>query len=292
MGHSARGEKRPFVTRRLLTVSISLGIFVGLVALGATAVGTAREEARRSRCINNLKQIGLGLHNYLQSCGSFPYAAVPNNGLPADKRLSWQLSVLPGMFCLHCWGLADCSNLDLSEPWHSGPQSRLSVLPLEPLLCPSSPYLPLHGTYSGDHYLVRTQLTEKVPAAYVGIAGVGKNAPALKKGDRNAGVFGYDRVTGLEEIRDGTASTMMVSETSSLEAPWTSGGSATVRGLDQARLPYIGRGRQFGGNHPDQALILFADGSVRAVRATIDPKVFENLSTIAGGERLASEWDQ
>jgi prepilin-type processing-associated H-X9-DG protein len=61
---------------------------------------------------------------------------------------------------------------------------------------------------------------------------------------------------------------------------------------DQARLPYLGPGRQFGGNHPDQALILFADGSVRTVRAIIDPKVFENLSTIAGSEALPSDWDQ
>ena len=166
------------------------------------------------------------------------------------------------------------------------------MIPLEPLLCPSSPYLPPHGTYSGDHYLDRTQLTEKVPAAYVGIAGVGKDAPALNKGDRRTGVFGNDRVTRLEEIQDGTSSTMMVSETSSLEAPWTSGGAATVRGLDQALLPYIGRGRQFGGNHPEQALILFADGSVRTVRATIDPKVFESLSTIAGGEGLPSQWER
>ncbi len=281
-------EKRSLIRRRFVIVSISMGIFVGLAAFGTMA----REEARRSQCINNLKQIGLALHNYHSAYESFPYAAVPNDRLPPDRRLSWQLGLIPFMFCAHCWGLDDCTKLDLSEPWDSGTQSRLSVVPLEPLVCPSSPYVPPHGIYSGDHYVDRTRLTEKIPAAYVGIAGLGKDAPSLSKGNRRAGIFGYDRVTRLEEIRDGTSSTMMVSETSALKGAWTSGGAATVRGLDQAQRPYIGPGRQFGGNHREQALILFADGSVRTVRATIDPKVFESLSTMAGGEGLPSRWDR
>ncbi len=59
---------------------------------------------------------------------------------------------------------------------------------------------------------------------------------------------------------------------------------------DPATKPYVGAGRQFGGIHPGYVSIAFADGSVRIVTETLDPKVFEALSTIAGGESLPTDW--
>ncbi len=64
----------------------------------------------------------------------------------------------------------------------------------------------------------------------------------------------------------------------------------TVRGLDPARPPYIGPNGQFGGNHPGGANVLFADGSARFVSDSIDPKIFEAMSTMAGGEKLSADW--
>ena len=66
---------------------------------------------------------------------------------------------------------------------------------------------------------------------------------------------------------------------------------ATVRGLDPAKQPYIGPGRQFGGLHEGVAVVAMADGSVRFVAESIDPKVFEAISTIAGGEQVPAGWD-
>jgi len=211
--------------------------------------------------------------------------------IPA-QRLSWQFNVLTFMFCFHCWDLIDGANIDPSAPWNAGPQHAFAVLPLEPLLCPSSSYQPAQGTHSGDHPLDRSRLTELVPATYVGIAGVGIEAAWLKRDDPRAGFFGYDRVTRLEDIQDGLSSTMTVVETSDLQAPWTSGGPATVRGLDPSRQPYIGRRGQFGGLHRNGGNVLFADGSVRLIRETINPRVFEALSTMAGGEQLPPGWDR
>ena len=51
-----------------------------------------------------------------------------------------------------------------------------------------------------------------------------------------------------------------------------------------ARKPYIGRGRQFGGMHGDGANVAMLDGSVRWLKSSIVPRVFEGISTIAGGE--------
>jgi prepilin-type processing-associated H-X9-DG protein len=128
--------------------------------------------------------------------------------------------------------------------------------------------------------------------SYVGIAGLGPDAAALPVEDPRAGVFGFDRLTPLDAITDGTATTMAAAETAESNGPWKAGGPATVRGLDPSRRPYIGRGAQFGGTHRGGAMVAFADGSVRFIRATIDPKVFEALSTIAGGERLPAGWDR
>ena len=126
-----------------------------------------------------------------------------------------------------------------------------------------------------------------MPTSYIGIAGLGNDAPFVPQGHPRAGVFGYERRTRLQDIKDGAACTMVVTESSQVQACWLAGGPATVRGLDTSDLPYIGPGRQFGGLHPrGGANITFADGSVRFVSDTIAPKVFEAISTIAGGEAV------
>jgi Protein of unknown function (DUF1559) len=289
MNQTSLDPKKPILTRRRILAVSSVGILGCLIAL-VPAITGARDLPRLSECEHNLKQIGLGLHHYCAAFGSFPLGASPIANQPPVKGLSWQVSVLPYLFCLHCWGLEDFTVLDQSRPWDAEPQRGLANVPLSPMLCTSSPYVPAHGMYSGDHYVDRNKLKNLVPATYIGIAGLGKDAAYLKKGDPKAGVFGYNRVTTLGDITDGTSCTMMVAETSLLHAPWTSGGEATVRGLDETRAPYIGPGRQFGGNHSHSALVLLADGSVRRFRATIPDKVFEALATIAGGETLRPDW--
>jgi prepilin-type processing-associated H-X9-DG protein len=128
--------------------------------------------------------------------------------------------------------------------------------------------------------------------SYVGIAGLGPDAAELPPGDRRAGVFGFDRTTRLDAITDGAATTMATAETTESNGPWKAGGLSTVRGLDPMRQPYIGPGRQFGGTHRGGAMVGFADGSVRFIRATVDLRVFEAMSTIAGGEAVPADWDK
>jgi prepilin-type processing-associated H-X9-DG protein len=60
-----------------------------------------------------------------------------------------------------------------------------------------------------------------------------------------------------------------------------------MRDCGPTKVPYIGPGRQFGGLHDGTAVIAMVDGSVTVVSESIDPKIFEAMSTIAGGEKIS-----
>ncbi|QEH34439.1 hypothetical protein OJF2_29780 [Aquisphaera giovannonii] len=272
-------------------IAVAISIAAALTALLAVTIRDAREEGVRRACEMNLKQIGLAIGEYHVVHDRFPLAAAPSTALAPGERLSWQFAITPSLFCYHCYGMEDYRHDRLSASWRDAPQRDLAAAAIATLLCPDAPYRPSRGALLA---LSRPDpsRTSPVPATYIGIAGLGKDAPSLKKGDPRCGIFGYDRVTTSGDIADGASATMMVAETSTLAAPWTSGGEATVRGLDPSRVPYLGAGRQFGGNHPGKTQVLFADGSVRTIRDAIDPKVFEALSTIAGGEVLPGGWER
>jgi hypothetical protein len=114
------------------------------------------------------------------------------------------------------------------------------------------------------------------PTHYVGIAGVGKAAAELPLSDPRAGFFGYDRTLTMRDMKRGLGAILMLAE-GGKGGPWTAGGRTTVRGVEGSDL---GEGWSYHGD-PHFA---FADGSVRPLRGSISPNVFEALAVIAGND--------
>jgi prepilin-type N-terminal cleavage/methylation domain-containing protein/prepilin-type processing-associated H-X9-DG protein len=89
----------------LIELLVVIAIIAVLIALLLTAVQAAREAARRVQCVNNLKQIGLALHNYQDQIGAFPQGGVGgvndgswDAGSPwTSNGLSWRAMILPQM---------------------------------------------------------------------------------------------------------------------------------------------------------------------------------------------------
>ncbi|MCA9163159.1 MAG: DUF1559 domain-containing protein [Planctomycetales bacterium] len=153
-----------------------------LVALLLPAVQAAREAARRSACSNNLKQIGLALHNYHDTYKTFPPAYLTDeNGTPT---VSWRVLILPFLEqqAVH-------SMVDTSKPWDAPENAFLKDLVIPAYGCPSSPS---GGTPETSYMFV-----------------VGPNAFAT----------GADG-TRIASITDGTSNTIMVVEVAGTGVHW------------------------------------------------------------------------
>jgi hypothetical protein len=234
-----------------------------LVALLLPAVQQARSAARRSSSRNNLKQIGLAMHNYHDVYGTFPSGTIPNDKLKSEKRLSWLVSILP---MLDQSALA--LQIDKKTAWDAKANARPLSTRTPTLLHPGASRQVADKDYGATHY--------------VGIAGVGKDTPTLKMHTAKTGVFGYDREIRFRDMTDGTSNTMGVAEAVKNRGAWGAGGKATIRAL--TTKPYINGPDGLAGQDKTGLNVLYMDGSVRFLSSNIDPKVMEALSTTRGGE--------
>lgn len=127
-----RSSRRAFTLVELLVVIAIIGILVGLLL---PAVQAAREAARRMQCQNNLKQMGLALHNYHDTYNSFPGGTTINGpccGTPA--QMTWAIAILPFIEQSSIYNQYD-SRLSTADPANA----FIQTINLTVQNCPSDP---------------------------------------------------------------------------------------------------------------------------------------------------------
>lgn len=225
-------KKRGFTLIELLVV---IAIIAILIALLLPAVQQAREAARRTQCKNNLKQIGLALHNYHDTALTFPIGSARTS--QGHWGVSWWAGMLPYAEqaplynqlqfegnhpgWTHNTGDDGKNNTPQSAGWDNGNAARGKVINF--MLCPSSPVPPTRDTGGGHHITI---------PHYHGIAGAASDPPNGFVENRQRGccsccgglcsggvvarggmlVANNGQVIRIRDCTDGTTNTILVGE--------------------------------------------------------------------------------
>lgn len=214
-------SKRGFTLVELLVVIAIIGV---LIALLLPAVQQAREAARRVECVNNMKQIGLALHNYHDTFGSLPPLAILGNGVgqvQAPRHYTWIALILPQMeqAALH-------DQIDFRLPaWDQtlpGGLGNLQGAPVpEMLRCPSDSGInstSQTGGVSVTNYIASEGYHWHKTANYSYDDFTGMGVPGLPsetaKRDYN-GAFTIGQTAKLRDFLDGTSNCVIASEATS-----------------------------------------------------------------------------
>ncbi len=312
-GHRGSGSHRPagFTLIELLVV---IAIIAVLVALLLPAVQQAREAARRAQCKNNLKQIGLALHNYHDVYNVLPpgWIGVDTSRRPpranpnAGPGWGWASMILP---------MLDQQTLfekcDFNRPVYDANDPTVNQLARSTVLnvfrCPSDS--------SPDQWTVRdasgSTVTSLPTANYVGSFGLAdleacaqcSGACTACRGGKTteSGLFFLNSSVRFRDVQDGLSNTLMGGERKTNE---TDRWYTTWVGVVSEDDPAFRFGRvlahawhvpndpdthfeDFSSTHSGGAQFLFGDGRVRFITESIDHGVFRALATRMGGESVS-----
>jgi hypothetical protein len=175
----------------LIVVIAGIALVLTIIADNARIAEIEKACAHSPGCGSNIKYITMSLMAFHDNNKSFPLGTWSNPSQDARNRLSWIAAILP---YLDNQELHDA--LDRTQPWDAGVNRSAASTKITELKCRFS----------------RDSGTNETSTNYVGIAGLGLDAPLVPKTHLRAGVFGYDRQTALADIKDGTATTMIVAE--------------------------------------------------------------------------------
>jgi len=211
------GTRRGFTLIELLVV---IAIIAVLIALLLPAVQAAREAARRSQCVNNLKQIGIALHNYHDVNGTFPMGSGSGVLTPATMTYAakecWSIhaAILPQLeqtavynainFNFSC----DSTGYPTAYPnWTVFFRAQISTF-----LCPSDPYgwtAANDGTSANNCYFGSIGATTDI------LGGGGSNTntgtPNLSN-VKTTGLFAFQQSKAISAVVDGTSNTVAFAE--------------------------------------------------------------------------------
>ncbi len=301
-----RTSARGFTLIELLVV---ISIIAVLIALLLPAVQAAREAARRTQCVNSLKQLGLALANYESAQKVLPpgyISKVDPNGADLGPGWGWGSMILPQIEQGPLF-----SSINFNLPIEGPDNSTARFSKLSAYLCPSDSVKPEWNVYARDPSgNPTTLLTQVAPSNYVGVFGT--SDPGID-GD---GLFSRNSAVAYRDITDGLSNTLAIGERGHRlgEATWAGSITGAVLfpsdndGIGYPRaepgpgmiLGHAGGRRgpgdpggevnQFYSQHPGGVNFLFADGHVAFLKTTMNYPTFRALTTRAGGETISGDY--
>ncbi len=294
-----RSLRRAFTLIELLVVIAIIGTLVGLLV---PAVQKVREAAGRMSCSNNLKQIGVALHNYHDTNRMFPPGYTDGNTNPNSTPDN---DVGPG------WGWAAYllpfveqdtlyKQIDFTKPVGVGPNAAVCQVPVRLYQCPSDGFI--RDTFVVYDSSFSTPIATVASANYVGCNGwiecfngaggnpgtAGNDGLVGGSGTGGVGLFYRNSRTKIASVKDGLSNTIFVGERSSDHAPvtWTgaiAGGRCPAWMANQPPTPYAPPpGPPYDNADFGEAFVL-AHGNATHVPSAdfpiFDPDVFYSMHT-------------
>jgi prepilin-type processing-associated H-X9-DG protein len=283
----------------LLVVVAILAILIGLLL---PAVQKVREAGSRLQCRNNLRQIGLAVLNHHEALGQFPkggawawshWGQIPKTyptSPPHDQPLNWHFQILPFIEQCAVARMTDIDAIRCTPIAIYGCPARRPTVPCAAqgnrVLADYAAATPANYFYDWDRFWQGAHFTTPVNAWYNGVIVRARVAPM--------------RVTAAM-ISDGLSNTIVIGEkwvsqqaydtgSGDDDCGWADGWDPDVIRFTQ--VPPIpdsnpnGNGYQFGSAHPAGMNAVFADGSVRTIRYSIDPVLFNRLGHRADGQTV------